>query len=162
MAKTRKRRKKTRKIHPIWAVLILIAASVVYSHRTELGALRVTLIIIASGVVLGAIIGYRRGRHRAVVLTAPPRKKAAPAKPQKPAADPALPATKEARRKGWLPPDSPKQGMLTITPECAGDECAVCSDPKNCSCPCDHDAAKIVARNAAHYDQKHDDDIPPY
>jgi hypothetical protein len=160
VSRSRKRRK-TRKIHPIWIIAALIAASAVYVHRTELGALKVTLIIIASGVVLGAVIGYRRGRRRAVVVTAPPRKKAV-AKSRKPATDPALPATKQARRNGWIPPEKSSGGALTITPECAGDECAVCPDPANCACSCEHDAAKIVARNTAHYDQTHNNDEIPY
>lgn len=162
MAKSRRRkRRKQRTIHPLLILGALAAAGELYAHRTELGSVKVTLILIMAGLIVGAIIGHRRGRNRAVVLTAPPRKKAATAKPRKPAADPALPATKQAQRNGWIPPKT-SSGALVITPECAGDECALCPDPANCACSCEHDAAKIVARNAAHYDQAHNNDEPSY
>lgn len=162
MSRSRKRRKQ-RTVRPLLILAALIAAGELYAHRTELGALKVTLILIAAGLVVGAVFGHRRGRRRAeAALAAAPRRKAA-AKPRKPVADPVLPATKQARRNGWIPPQNSSGGALVITPECAGDECTFCPDPAGCACSCEHDAAKIVARNAARYDQKHaDSDNPPY
>jgi hypothetical protein len=152
MAKRRRRR--NREVHPVWIALFLIVASVIWSKH--LPAWELISGAILAGIMLGLIIGYRHGRKRRAVVTRSPRTAAEP----KPAKPPKLPTTKQAQRNGWLPPEKPQ--LIGISPECADDQCAICPG-EGCACSCDHDAKKIVARNAAQYDLDADgNEIPPF
>jgi hypothetical protein len=160
MAKRRSRRNK--KTHPLWIAAAIIVLATVSSHPHNLKALA-----IGAGIclLLGAWIGHRISRRRrlAVIASRKPatRARREPAVPKPPKA-PALPSTKQARQRGWLPPASTPAGSFGLSEECLDDQCVLCSDPENCSCSCGHDSAKIVARNKARYDQEHGNEIPPY
>jgi hypothetical protein len=152
-----KRRRRTRK-HGTATLCIATVGAAIAAYRAPL-VLAAGIAALAGILVTAAIIL----RHHPVVrqVLSPPRSAPAtvaaraipPAAPDK--ARPggrrhARPAATRASTGDLFPPKSPR--LLSVTPECAGGECAICPAPDECE-HCSHDAAEIVAANQAAHDE---------
>ena len=70
---------------------------------------------------------------------------------------PAPRSRKASTPRGIRPPASPHLTTVQMTPECAEGMHALCPRTGGCECACDHDSKRIVAWNAAEYDQAHEE-----
>lgn len=156
-----RRRRRARKHGTATLVLATVAAAVA-SYRSSL-VLAAVLAAVAGILITATIILRHHPAVRQVMepprpapATVRARAKALPASPADKARSGgrrhAVPGPAKARDFGdWLPPKSPR--LLSVTPECAGDEHAICADPEACECTCNHEPAVIVAANQARHDQ---------
>ena len=64
---------------------------------------------------------------------------------------------KASTPRGIRPPATPHLTTVQVTPECAEGMHALCPRTGGCECACDHDSKRIVAWNAAEYDQAHEE-----
>jgi hypothetical protein len=171
--RTPRRRRRRAREYGTGTLVLVAAVSVLAAYRDRLV---LAVVIAALGGALaaaGLYVAHLRtrtaaARRKARPKTARPKTRPEPQHkaPKRAPRDYRFPVPGRAEASGWLPPRDPV--MVSVTAECARDECLMCPAPGACGHDCSHDPVVIVARNRQRYDtahangggDKHDPPIP--
>jgi hypothetical protein len=132
-----RRGRRRRPARPLAAAAAVLAIVIVIVHPAVLAW---------AAIVAAAVLGWRY-RH---MFRRPPGHRAAPARPRAPAVRSGRDDAR-ARRNGWAPPARGQLVTVRVSPECAGDACAMCPGG-DCGCVCGHNPRVIGAMNTARAD----------
>ena len=154
----RRRRRSHRAREYGTGTLVLVAAvSVLAAYRDRLVLAVVIAALSGALATAGLYIAHRQAATAVARRRARPKKAARPktrpepqhkAPKRRPDYRPSRPGRSEAG--GWLPPRDPV--MVSVTAECARDECLMCPAPGACGHDCGHDPDVIMTRNRQRYD----------